>query len=468
MPLNKAVTQSGGRSSPGGSEPAAAGSAVPLDSGALTVCPACDMIIATGPVEVPAGSRLICPRCRNTVRESKKDPVRRTLALSLTGLILFLPAHFLVLMTFKVFGMQDQGSVFDSISIIYRQDYLFVSFLVLLTGMIFPLLKLLLLFLVSLDLYRQRVSRLTPFMLRWYHHLEEWGMSEVYLIGILVAVTKMHHTALIIYDKGFFCFIGLVAVMIGTTLVLDEHAFWERIEALAARKERRPQAAAVGPPPARVSPRRSAMAAGLVQCRTCHKVLPFRQPPPGLEARCPRCGGRLHLRRPQSLGTTWALVLCAIIFSLPANLIPIMKVEFLGVPNSSTIMDGITYFFQSGSFGIGLIILTASILVPLFKIIGLLLLLLSIHCRRLNWLTHKAVMFRFIEFIGRWSMLDVFVISLLCALADFGFFTTIKTAAGVTFFSFVVLSTMFATICFDPRLLWDATATRSISARDEE
>ncbi|HDO30173.1 MAG TPA: paraquat-inducible protein A, partial [Desulfobacteraceae bacterium] len=131
-------------------------------------------------------------------------------------------------------------------------------------------------------------------------------------------------------------------------------------------------------------------------------------------------------------------------------------VEFLGVPKSSTIMDGITYFFQSGSFGIGLIILTASILVPLFKIIGLLLLLLSIRCRRLNWLTHKAVLFRFIEFIGRWSMLDVFVVSLLCALADFGFFTTIKTAAGVTFFSFVVLSTMFATISFDPRLLWDA------------
>jgi len=211
------------------------------------------MIIATEPVEVPVGSRLICPRCRNTVRESKKDPVRRTLALSLTGLILFLPAHFLVLMTFKVFGMQDQGSVFDSISILFRQDYFLVAFLVLLTGMIFPLLKLLLLFLVSLDLYRQRVSRLTPFMLRWYHHLEEWGMSEVYLIGILVAVTKMHHTTLIIYDKGFFCFIGLVAVMIGTTLVLDEHSFWERIEALAARKERRPQAAAAGPP-ARVSP----------------------------------------------------------------------------------------------------------------------------------------------------------------------------------------------------------------------
>ena len=466
MPLSKAVTQLDWRFPPGGSETVAVASAVPLDSGALTVCPACDMILATGPVEVPVGSRLICPRCRNTIRESKKDPVRRTLALSLTGLILFLPAHFLILMTFKVFGMQDQGSVFDSIRILFRQDYIFVAFLVLLTGMIFPLLRLALLFLVSLDLYRQRLSRLTPFMLRWYHHLEEWGMSEVYLIAILVAVTKMHHSTLIIYDKGFFCFIGLVAVMIGTTLVLDEHAFWERIEALAAQKKQRSPAAPAGPPPDRVSPRQTAMAAGLVQCRTCHKVLPFRPPPPGQEARCPRCGGRLHQRRPQSLATTWALVLSAIIFFLPANLMPIMKVEFLGVPKSSTIMDGITYFFQSGSFGIGLIILTASILVPLFKIIGLLLLLLSIRCRRLNWLTHKAVLFRFIEFIGRWSMLDVFVVSLLCALADFGFFTTIKTAAGVTFFSFVVLSTMFATISFDPRLLWDAALSNSCRAEE--
>ncbi len=466
MPLNKAVTRLGRSSPSGGSEPAAAGPAVPFDYGALTVCPACDMILATEPIEVPVGSRLICPRCRNTVREPKKDPVRRTLALSLTGLILFLPAHFMVLMTFEVFGMQDHGSVFDSILILFRQNYLLVAFLVLLTGMVFPLLRLLLLFLVSLDLYRQRVSRLTPFMLRWYHHLEDWGMSEVYLIGILVAVTKMYRTTLIIYDQGFFCFIGLVAVMIGTTLVLDEHAFWEKIEKLTARKEQRRKTAAAGLPPEGVSPRRTAMAAGLVQCRTCHKVLPFRQPAPGSESHCPRCGGRLYLRRPQSLGSTWALILTAIIFSFPANLIPIMKVEFLGVPKNSTIMDGIIHFFQSGSFGIGLIILAASILVPLFKITGLILLLLSIHFRWLNWITHKAVMFRFIEFIGRWSMLDVFVISLLCALADFGFFTTVKTAAGVTFFSFVVLSTMFATICFDPRLLWDAKL--STSSRAEE
>jgi paraquat-inducible protein A len=123
-------------------------------------------------------------------------------------------------------------------------------------------------------------------------------------------------------------------------------------------------------------------------------------------------------------------------------------------------MDGIKYFFQTGSYGIGLVIFTASILVPLFKVVGLILLLYSIHFNRWSRLTHKSIMFRFIEFIGRWSMLDIFVIALLCALVDFGIFTTITAAPAATFFTFVVITTMFATVSFDPRLLWDINAPR--------
>jgi len=119
-------------------------------------------------------------------------------------------------------------------------------------------------------------------------------------------------------------------------------------------------------------------------------------------------------------------------------------------------MDGIIYFFQSGSLGIGLVIFTASILVPVFKVVGLAILLYSIHFNRWSRLTQKSIMFRFIEFVGRWSMLDIFVIALLCALVDFGFFTRIIPAPAATFFTFVVLSTMFAAISFDPRILWDS------------
>ena len=127
----------------------------------------------------------------------------------------------------------------------------------------------------------------------------------------------------------------------------------------------------------------------------------------------------------------------------------------MGLAERSTIMDGIIYFFKEGSYGIGMVILTASVLVPLFKIIGICLILLSLHFRWKTWLRHKTIMFRFIKFIGRWSMLDIFVIALLTALVDFGFFTTIQAAPAAPFFCMVVIFTMFAAECFDTRLLWD-------------
>ena len=132
-----------------------------------------------------------------------------------------------------------------------------------------------------------------------------------------------------------------------------------------------------------------------------------------------------------------------------------MQVDFLGVPERSTILDGILYFFKHGSYGIGAIILTASILVPLFKVVGMLIILLTIQSRRGRYLVQKAKMFRFIEFIGRWSMLDIFVVALMTVLVNFGFLTSIHTAPGATYFALVVITTMIAALAFDPRIMWD-------------
>ncbi len=196
------------------------------------------------------------------------------------------------------------------------------------------------------------------------------------------------------------------------------------------------------------------MEAGLMTCHDCHKVIPC--PDDGSTAICPRCCARVHLRKPESTTYTWALVITSLIFLFPANLLPIMKVDYLGAQDFSTIMDGIIYFFKEGSYGIGIVILTASVLVPVFKIVGIMMILLSIQFRWETWLRHKTVMFRFIEFIGRWSMLDIFVIALLSVLVNFGFFSTISAASAATYFCGVVISTMLAAITFDRRLIWDA------------
>ncbi len=199
--------------------------------------------------------------------------------------------------------------------------------------------------------------------------------------------------------------------------------------------------------------------AGLMLCHDCHLAISVPDERRGyehVEAVCPRCGALVHLRYPGSLTYTWALVITALILCFPANIFPIMKVDYLGSAEASTIMDGIIYFFKEGSYGIGAVILTASILVPLFKIVGIILILLSIHFKWKSWLRHKTIMFRFIEFIGRWSMLDIFVIALLTVLVDFGFFSTIQAAPAATYFCGVVISTMLAAIMFDTRFIWDA------------
>ena len=195
--------------------------------------------------------------------------------------------------------------------------------------------------------------------------------------------------------------------------------------------------------------------ARLALCHDCRKLVPMLPDNTG-HSLCPRCGSSLHFRKPESLNRTWALVITALILTFPANILPIMKVSFLGSTDSSTIMDGIIYFFQDGSYGIGLVILTASILVPCFKIVCMFLILLSIHFHWKSWLHHKAILFRIIEFIGRWSMLDIFVIALLQVLVNFTNISSISADSAAPYFAGVVLSTMFAAITFDPRLLWDA------------
>jgi len=404
----------------------------------LLLCGGCDLLMEA--VALPRGHTLYCPRCGKRLHRWKNNSVVRTLAISLTGLLLFLPANFMPLLTFDVMGMQTSASLFASTLSMFDQKQYLVGLVVVFCGFIFPLVLLGMIFSVSFGLARGWRYRWLAENLKAIHHLREWAMPDVYLIGVFVTIIKMRHMAEINFNIGLFCFIGLVLCTIGCQGTMDRHLFWRLLD----RKEHDSL-------PIANRNAQTGLEAGLCLCHGCGKILPIADCP----SRCPRCGERLHLRKINAVSRTWAMILTAIILTLPANLLPIMEVEYFGVPDRSTILDGILYFFQEGSYGIGLIILTASVLVPLFKILGLILVLLSIHFHWPGYLRHKAIMLRFIEFIGRWSMLDIFVIALLCALVQFGFLSTVNAAPAVLYFTGVVISTMFAAISFDDRLLWD-------------
>ena len=163
----------------------------------------------------------------------------------------------------------------------------------------------------------------------------------------------------------------------------------------------------------------------------------------------------MHLRKPRSLERTWALVIAAAICYIPANLLPVMTVTSFGKPASDTIFSGVAYFITHGDWPLALVIFTASIFVPLMKISILIFLLISVH-RRSSWRpVERTRMYRLTELIGRWSMVDVYVITILVALVRLGNLATIEASPGAVFFGAVVVITILAAESFDPRIIWD-------------
>ena len=192
---------------------------------------------------------------------------------------------------------------------------------------------------------------------------------------------------------------------------------------------------------------------GLISCHDCQLLVPVadaRQHP-----HCPRCGAHLHQRKPNSLARTWALVCAAIIFIIPANVLPITITTTLGAKQADTIISGVIYFMQSGSWEIALVIFVASVFVPFAKLLILIFLLLSVRFRWRWRVKDRTSLYRLTELVGRWSMVDIYVVTILVALVKLGAVADIEAGPATVYFASVVVITMFAAECFDPRLLWD-------------
>ena len=197
----------------------------------------------------------------------------------------------------------------------------------------------------------------------------------------------------------------------------------------------------------------TAKSAGLISCHSCHLLC--EQGKRSVDRFCPRCGAILHERKPNSIARTWALVLAAFIFYIPANVLPITIVISLGKAQSDTIMSGVIYFLHTGMWPIALVIFLASIFIPLLKLLALIFLLISVQ-RKSRWRQQdRTRLYRIVEVIGRWSMVDIFVVTILVALVHLGGLATIHAGPGALFFGAVVVITIFAARCFDPRLIWD-------------
>jgi paraquat-inducible protein A len=197
----------------------------------------------------------------------------------------------------------------------------------------------------------------------------------------------------------------------------------------------------------------TALSAGLVSCTTCGLL--SRHVASAGPGRCRRCGVPLASRRADAIQRTWALLIAAAILYVPANMLPVLTSHTLGSSESDTILSGAVYLYTSGSWPLALIVVIASVMIPLGKIAALAYLLISVQRNSVTRTQDRARMYRVVEFIGRWSMLDVFVDTFIVALIQLPPFMSEQAGPGVVFFMAVVVLTMLAAQSFDPRLLWD-------------
>lgn len=197
----------------------------------------------------------------------------------------------------------------------------------------------------------------------------------------------------------------------------------------------------------------SAARLGLCSCHVCELVVKRQRF--SVEEQCPRCGTTLHFRKPRSVQRCWALLISAYVLYIPSNLLVMMETGSLISYRKDTIMSGILHLWKTGNLLVASIVFIASIVIPLLKLISLSWLLLSVQRRSRLHPKERTRLYRVIELVGRWSMLDVYVVTLLAALVQLGSMAMVKAGPAAIAFGAVVILTMFASMQFDPRLIWD-------------
>lgn len=280
---------------------------------------------------------------------------------------------------------------------------------VFLAAILIPLLRLLCSTWVLAQAHAGRRPRPLAPVFRHIGLLHPWAMTEVYLLGLIVAWVKLRDLATIELGTALFALVGLILLMIWAEAALEPHEDWERVA---------PQTSA--------APGEGPTEAAFLACQGCQQLVPAAELAGQHHARCPRCRAPLHCRKPESLARTSALLLTAAILYVPANLLPVMTVVSLGVGEPDTILSGVKTLVAVGMWPIALLVFFASITVPCLKMIGLAWLLASVRRGSTRRRRDRTVMYRLIEQVGRWSMVDVFMISILAALVNLDQLATIR------------------------------------------
>jgi paraquat-inducible protein A len=384
------------------------------------------------------GAAARCTRCGCTLHRNRPGSLDRTLALTLAGIVLFVIANSFPFLSFQMQGQTTETTLATGVKDLYEQGMWELSAVVLFTSILAPGIQLALLLIVLIPLKLGWLPRGFPTLFRYVQTLTPWGMMDVFMLGILVSVVKLLDMASIVPGISLYAFAILIFVLAGAQNALDPDIVWSRVP--MNREVRRTPAAGES----------------VISCHVCELVVPeasaHRRDG---ELFCPRCGDPLHHRKPESIQRTWALIIAAVVCYVPANTLPIMRVTSLGQTQSDTIISGVIFLLNHGMWPLALVVFIASVFVPMLKLLILIFLLISVQVRSAWRPQDRTRLYRVTEAVGRWSMVDIYVVTILVALVRLGNLATIEAAPGAVFFAAVVVITMFAAMSFDPRLIWD-------------
>jgi paraquat-inducible protein A len=392
-------------------------------------CPQCDTLFSLP--DVKSFQSAHCPRCNAKILNGRDWSMTRLTAMAITMLLLMPFAFTEPLIQIRLLGTPIRANLLTGIMQMTMQGDVLTAAMVTFCTIGAPVT--LVAAIVFLFFGNRLGMNLRPVLLM-LDRLKEWVMLDIYLVGVAVASIKVKDYADIEIGYGLVAFVSLMVLSLLTMIHLNLEQLWHRFY---------PQ------PEPDVEPEK------LRICLNCHHT-----GMPDIRDRCPRCHTRLALRRPYSLQKSWAALISATILLIPANLLPISVIYLNGGRQEDTIFSGILSL-ASGNIPVAAIVFIASILVPFTKVIVLLVLLLSIHFRCQHGLKTRIRLLRLVTWVGRWSMLDLFVISLTMSLVNRDQLLAFTMGPAAFYFGAAVILTILAVQWLDSRLIWDAHATNA-------
>ncbi|GAB1623204.1 paraquat-inducible protein A [Agarivorans albus] len=417
-----------------------------MDKRTYRACEECGLVSEV--VELAPGTTVSCPRCHHHFSSLHASPIQAAVAFNLACLMFLIMSLVFPFMSFSLEGLKQEITLIDSVEMLAGFHNVALAILLFLSILMLPACFLLASLFLHLSILKPKPSdaeqvqlqRLQIAALKFISLIKPWLMVDVFLIGVLISLIKIASLAHVSMGISFWAFVVYTLLFVKSLTTLNSYWLWNLIQPVDLTKV--------------TSSGEHAQDKHIVSCKECGLV----EHSSMNQQRCRRCGSKFMSYLPEkSLQICWALLIASAVFYLPANLYPIMYTAMFGESEGSTIIGGVILLWNMGSYPISMVIFFASIMIPIAKMLALGFLFYQAgkaHPEQREKSASHLKLYRITEFIGRWSMIDVFVVAILVALVQLDGLMAIYPGPAALSFAAVVIFTMLAAMSFDSRALW--------------